>query len=59
MDPIRIGENQLTEFDNYTYLKKVLPYAGGMSYRNQPDDELTIKMIQALQKPGISWMVWH
>jgi hypothetical protein len=34
------------EFDNVDYLKKVLPYAKGMSYRNQPDDALTIKMLQ-------------
>lgn len=33
------------DFDNYTYLEKVLPYAMGMSYRNQPTEELTAKMI--------------
>ena len=46
-----------TEFDNYTYLKKVLPYAGGMSYRNQPDDELTIKMIKLCKNQGFHG--WH
>ena len=34
------------EFDNLTYLLKTLPYAKGMSYRNQPTDELTIEMIE-------------
>ena len=38
-------------FDNYVYLQKTLPYAKGMSYRNQPTDELTAKMIQ-LSKDG-------
>ena len=33
------------DFDNYTYLQKTLPYAKGMSYRNQPTEELTGKMI--------------
>jgi len=33
------------DFDNIAYLEKTLPYALGMSYRNQPDDELTIRMI--------------
>lgn len=35
------------EFDNYESLRKTLPYAKGMSYRNQP----TAKMIQ-LSKDG-------
>jgi L-ribulose-5-phosphate 3-epimerase len=39
------------EFDNYTYLQKTLPYAKGMSYRNQPTEELTAKMIK-LSKDG-------
>ncbi len=39
------------EFDNYVYLQKTLPYAKGMSYRNQPTEELTAKMIQ-LSKDG-------
>lgn len=40
------------EFDNYMYLEKTLPYAKGMSYRNQPDDTLTIKMIELCKKGG-------
>ena len=31
--------------DNYTYLQKTIPFAKGMSYRNQPTEELTKKMI--------------
>ena len=34
------------DFDNLTYLAKTLPYAKGMSYRNQPADELSIKMLE-------------
>jgi sugar phosphate isomerase/epimerase len=34
------------EFDNYNYLEKTTPYAKGMSYRNQPTEELTAKMIK-------------
>jgi L-ribulose-5-phosphate 3-epimerase len=40
------------EFDNLAYLEKTLPYAGGMSYRNQPNDELTIKMINLCKAAG-------
>jgi L-ribulose-5-phosphate 3-epimerase len=40
------------EFDNLTYLQKTLPYAKGMSYRNQPTDERTIKMIELCRKSG-------
>jgi sugar phosphate isomerase/epimerase len=40
------------DFDNYVYLEKTLPYAKGMSYRNQPDDALTIKMIELSKKSG-------
>jgi hydroxypyruvate isomerase len=40
------------DFDNYEYLKKTLPYAKGMSYRNQPDDALTIKMIELCKNGG-------
>ena len=47
------------EFDNYTYLEKTAPYAKGMSYRNQPTEELTAKMIELSQAKRISWMVWH
>lgn len=40
------------DFDNYTYLQKTLPYAKGMSYRNQPDESLTIKMINLCKTNG-------
>jgi len=40
------------DFDNYMYLQKTLPYAKGMSYRNQPDDSLTIKMIELSKNSG-------
>ena len=40
------------DFDNFEYLRKTLPYAKGMSYRNQPDDALTIKMIELSKKGG-------
>lgn len=40
------------DFDNYEYLKKTLPYAKGMSYRNQPTEELTAKMIKLSQEAG-------
>lgn len=40
------------DFDNVAYLEKVLPYAKGMSYRNQPDETLTIKMIDLCQRSG-------
>ncbi len=40
------------EFDNFEYLKKMLPWAGGMSYRNQPDEDLTRKMIQLCRESG-------
>lgn len=33
-------------FDNYTYLQKTIGYAKGMSYRNQPTEALTAKMIE-------------
>ena len=39
------------DFDNYVYLQKTLPWAKGMSYRNQPTEELTAKMIK-LSKDG-------
>lgn len=39
-------------FDNYDYLLKTLPYAGGMSYRNQPTEELTAKMIALSKNSG-------
>ena len=40
------------DFDNYTYLEKTLPFAGGMSYRNQPTEELTAKMIRLAKNSG-------
>ena len=40
------------EFDNYKYLEKTLPYARGMSYRNQPTEELTAKMIRLAKSSG-------
>jgi hydroxypyruvate isomerase len=40
------------DFDNYVYLEKTLPYAGGMSYRNQPTEELTAKMIRLAKTSG-------
>ena len=39
-------------FDNVDYLTKMLPYAGGMSYRNQPTEELTAKMIKLAKDGG-------
>ena len=39
-------------FDNFDYLQKTLPYAGGMSYRNQPTEELTAKMIKLCHETG-------
>jgi len=40
------------DFDNYIFLQKTLPYSKGMSYRNQPDDELTIRMIRMSREAG-------
>jgi sugar phosphate isomerase/epimerase len=40
------------EFDNVHYLQKTLPYAKGMSYRNQPTEELTAKMIRMCKEGG-------
>lgn len=43
-------------FDNYDYLKKTLPYAKGMSYRNQPTEALTAQMIAACTNAGyVGW----
>jgi L-ribulose-5-phosphate 3-epimerase len=39
-------------FDNVDYLLKMLPYAGGMSYRNQPTEELTARMIRMAKDSG-------
>jgi L-ribulose-5-phosphate 3-epimerase len=40
------------DFDNFTYLEKTLPFAKGMSFRDQPEDTLTIRMMQLCQKGG-------
>lgn len=40
------------DFDNFTYLQKTSPYAKGMSYRNQPTEELTAKMIKVAKDSG-------
>jgi L-ribulose-5-phosphate 3-epimerase len=40
------------EFDNLNYLKRTLPYAKGMSYRNQPDDDLSMQMIELCRQGG-------
>jgi len=40
------------DFNNYEYLKKLLPWAGGMSYRNQPDEIITEKMIRLCHDSG-------
>lgn len=42
------------DFDNVGYLKKMLPYSGGMSYRNQPTEELTAQMIKLSKDMGYS-----
>ncbi|MBN1465681.1 TIM barrel protein [candidate division KSB1 bacterium] len=39
-------------FDNYGYLQKMLPWAMGLSYRNQPDEEASRKMIQLCRDSG-------
>ena len=41
-----------TDFDNYTYLQKTIPFARGMSYRNQPTEEITKKMIRLCTQSG-------
>lgn len=39
-------------FDNYEYLQMMLPFAGGMSYRNQPTEEGTAKLIRLCHDSG-------
>lgn len=39
-------------YDNVEYLQKTLPYAKGMSYRNQPTEELTLRMIDLCKQGG-------
>lgn len=41
-----------SQFDNVGFLEKTLPYAGGMSFRNQPTDALTEKMIKMTYDKG-------
>lgn len=40
------------DFDNYGYLEKMLPWAVGLSYRNQPTEELSAKMINLCRNSG-------
>ena len=40
------------DFDNYDFLQKTLPWSGGMSYRNQPTEEITAKMINLCRESG-------
>lgn len=40
------------DFDNVDYLEKMLPWAVGMSYRNQPTEELTAEMIRLSHDAG-------
>jgi len=40
------------DFDNYIFLEKTAPYAKGMSYRNQPTEDLTAKMIALSRQSG-------
>jgi L-ribulose-5-phosphate 3-epimerase len=40
------------DFDNLVYLERTLPFAKGMSYRNQPTDELSVKLIQLCGRSG-------
>jgi sugar phosphate isomerase/epimerase len=44
--------NPSSDFDNYTYLQKTVPFALGMSYRNQPTEDLTAKMIRLSHDSG-------
>jgi hydroxypyruvate isomerase len=41
-----------TTFDHIGYLKQMAPYAKGMSYRNQPTEEETAKMIGLCREGG-------
>lgn len=42
------------EFDNIDYLRRMLPFAQGMSYRNQPDDTQSFAMLRLCQSMGYS-----
>jgi hypothetical protein len=39
-------------FDHVAYLEKMLPWAGGMSYRNQQTEEATAKLIKMCRDAG-------
>lgn len=41
-----------TDFDNIGYLAQTLPFAKGMSYRNQPTDEGSILMLDLCREKG-------
>ncbi|MFZ2339621.1 MAG: TIM barrel protein [Bacteroidales bacterium] len=41
-----------SDSDNVNYLDRMLPWAVGMSYRNQPTEELTAKMIKMCRDAG-------
>ena len=41
-----------TAFDHIGYLQQMVPYAKGMSYRNQPTEEETAKMIRICKESG-------
>ena len=47
----------MPDFDNVEFLKKTIPYSQGMSYRNQPTEELTAKMIQLTK--GAGYKGWY
>lgn len=40
------------DFDHIGYLQKMLPYAGGLSYRNQPTEQMSAQMIKICQDAG-------
>jgi len=40
------------DYDNYSYLEKTLPWAVGLSYRNQPTEELSAKMLELCRHSG-------
>jgi L-ribulose-5-phosphate 3-epimerase len=42
------------DFDNYDYLKKTVPFAKGMSYRNQPTEQGTASLIHLCKEKGYS-----
>ncbi|MFP4622524.1 MAG: sugar phosphate isomerase/epimerase family protein [Bacteroidales bacterium] len=46
--------NPDVEYDNVEYVRKMTPYAKGMSYRNQPTEELSAKMIKMVKDLGYS-----